>query len=247
MVEIALSIAVVAFALVGILGILPTGMTVQRDNRDDNVINQEGRYWLEVIRNGSQGLDDLTNFVEAISITNLTKPTKTVTFDMGAGSSALRPQELVSLLSTPKYTTTGETNAVYARVKAITGPAAEKGPLTNEFSFRYQLQVEITPSRPLPGSYVASAPGSAFDRAALISYNEAVGANLHDVRLILRWPLVQRGTGWYVGNNKKTFRARIAGTYQTETNLTTSVRDTVKNNLGQTLVVLAPNKFNVNP
>src|SRR5437868_7481710 len=69
MVEIALSIAVVAFALVAILGVLPTGMTVQKDNRDDNVINQEGRYWLEAIRSGARGIEDLTNYVESITIT----------------------------------------------------------------------------------------------------------------------------------------------------------------------------------
>src|SRR3954466_2814828 len=72
MVEIALCIAVVAFALVAILGVLPTGMTVQKDNRDDGVINQDGRYWLEAIRSGARGLDDITNFVESITITNLT-------------------------------------------------------------------------------------------------------------------------------------------------------------------------------
>src|SRR5205809_5047379 len=73
MVEIALSIAVVAFALVAILGVLPTGMTVQKDNRDDNVINQEGRYWLEAIRSGARGIEDLTNYVESITITNRKK------------------------------------------------------------------------------------------------------------------------------------------------------------------------------
>src|SRR6185369_17131888 len=87
MVEIALSIAVVAFALVAILGVLPTGMTVQKDNRDDNVINQEGRYWIEAIRTGARGLDDITNYVESIAITNITKK-KNVSFDLvnGAGN-----------------------------------------------------------------------------------------------------------------------------------------------------------------
>src|SRR5262245_17122020 len=147
MVEIALSLAVVAFALVAILGVLPTGMTVQKDNRDDGVINQEGRYWLEAIRSGARGLDDITNYVESITITNQTTH-KAVTFDNGiAGAVGLRPQDVIALLSTAKYVLKGanfETNRVTARVKAITGPAVEKGPLTNEFSFRYEMQVEIT-------------------------------------------------------------------------------------------------------
>jgi hypothetical protein len=242
MVEIALSIAVVAFALVAILGVLPTGMTVQKDNRDDNIINQEGRYWLEAIRSGARGLDDITNYVESVTITNITKPKKTVVFDNGAGGAGnlLRPEDIIALLSTPKYINGGaETNRVLARVKAITGPAAEKGPLTNEFSFRYELQVELTPSRPLPDSYAGSISTNA------IVYNEVLGRNLHDIRLILRWPVVQRGNGWLVGNNKKSFRARIAGTYAVETNLTARVASQVKSTFGADLVVLVPNRFNV--
>src|SRR5688572_23924595 len=68
MVEIALSLAVVAFALVAIIGILPTGMTVQKDNREDTLINQEGRFWIETLKSGSRGLHDLTNYVEHITI-----------------------------------------------------------------------------------------------------------------------------------------------------------------------------------
>jgi hypothetical protein len=38
------------------------------------------------------------------------------------------------------------------------------------------------------------------------------------VRLVLRWPVTQRGNTWAVGNNKKTFRAQIAGTWKGSTN-----------------------------
>lgn len=242
MVEIALSIAVVAFALVAILGVLPTGMSVQKDNRDDNIINQEGRYWLEAIRSGSLGLEDITNYVESVTITNITKPKKTVVFDNGAGGpgNLLTPEDIIALLSTPKYIAGGtETNRILARVKSITGPASEKGPLTNEFSFRYEMQVEITPAKPLPDSYAGSVSTNA------IVYNETLGINLHEVRLILRWPVVQRGNGWLVGNSRKTFRARIAGSYAVETNVTARVADQVRNTFGADLVVLVPNKFNV--
>src|ERR1043165_8783799 len=78
MIEIALSLAVVGFALVAIIGVLPTGMTVQKDNREDTVINQEGRYWMQLIKGGALGLEDLTNYVESITISNLTKPNLSV-------------------------------------------------------------------------------------------------------------------------------------------------------------------------
>jgi len=42
MVEIALCIAVVAFALVAILGVMPTGLQVQKDNREDTIIIRTG-------------------------------------------------------------------------------------------------------------------------------------------------------------------------------------------------------------
>ncbi|MCZ7639230.1 MAG: prepilin-type N-terminal cleavage/methylation domain-containing protein [Verrucomicrobia bacterium] len=55
MVEIAISIAIVAFALVAIIGVLPTGFDVQRRNRENTIINQEGSLWLEAIRSGAWG------------------------------------------------------------------------------------------------------------------------------------------------------------------------------------------------
>ena len=240
MVEIALSIAVVAFALVAILGVLPTGMTVQKDNRDDNVINQEGRYWLEAIRSGARGIEDLTNYVESITITNSKKSLviNSTGGILNLNGTALRPVDIVALLSTPKYTG-NFTNAVIAHIKAITGPASEKGPLTNEFSFRYEMQVEITPSGTL------AAPAGFSDAAGMHLYQASLAQNLHEVRLIFRWPLVQRGNGWFVGNNRKTFRGRVAGTYAAETNATSVVRTTMNNTFAQQLVTMVPNTFTV--
>src|SRR6478609_5935846 len=70
MVEIAFSLAIVAFALVAIMGVLPTGMTVQKDNREDTLVNNDAAFWLETLRSGSRGLDDLTNYVEQIDVSN---------------------------------------------------------------------------------------------------------------------------------------------------------------------------------
>ena len=67
MVEIAISLAVIGIALVGIIGVLPLGMRVQRDNREQTVINQDATVFIEAIRNGARGLDDLTNYVYAIT------------------------------------------------------------------------------------------------------------------------------------------------------------------------------------
>src|SRR5688572_8662108 len=134
MVEIALSLAVVAFALVAIIGILPLGMTVQKDNREDTLINQEGRFWIETIKSGSRGLHDLTNYVEQIKIEPKPNgPFPVITVD-NRQNSYLTSSDIVMLLSVPKYEFIGTnryTNRITARVKAITGPATEQAPFTN--------------------------------------------------------------------------------------------------------------------
>src|SRR6266516_2625531 len=41
MVEIAIAVAVIAFALVAIIGILPAGLQVQKENREDTLMAQD--------------------------------------------------------------------------------------------------------------------------------------------------------------------------------------------------------------
>src|ERR1041385_6082995 len=67
MIEIALCLAIIGFALVAIIGVLPTGLNVQKDNREDTIINQDAVVWMNTIRNGARGYDDLTNYVLAIT------------------------------------------------------------------------------------------------------------------------------------------------------------------------------------
>ena len=67
MVEIAICLAVIGIALVSIIGVLPIGMNTQRDNREETIINQDATVFIEAIRGGARGLDDLTNYVYAIT------------------------------------------------------------------------------------------------------------------------------------------------------------------------------------
>ena len=59
MIEIVISLAVIGFALVAIIGILPTGMNVQRDNRQETIVNQDESVIMNALRNGERGLNDL--------------------------------------------------------------------------------------------------------------------------------------------------------------------------------------------
>jgi type II secretory pathway pseudopilin PulG len=68
MIEIALSLAIIGFALVAIVGILPTGMAVQKDNREESVITLDEQVLMKALTSGAQGMDQLTNFVRRITI-----------------------------------------------------------------------------------------------------------------------------------------------------------------------------------
>jgi type II secretory pathway pseudopilin PulG len=67
MVEIAICLAIIGIALVAIIGVLPIGINVQKDNREETLIGQDATVFIENIRNGTRGLDDLTNYVLAIT------------------------------------------------------------------------------------------------------------------------------------------------------------------------------------
>ncbi|HEX3625730.1 MAG TPA: prepilin-type N-terminal cleavage/methylation domain-containing protein [Verrucomicrobiae bacterium] len=67
MMEIAICLAVIGVALVGIIGVLPIGMNVQQSNRQETIINEDASVFVDAIRNGTMGYDDLTNYVYAIT------------------------------------------------------------------------------------------------------------------------------------------------------------------------------------
>ena len=245
MVEIAFSLAIVAFALVAIMGVLPTGMTVQKDNREDTLINQDGAFWMESMRSGSRGIDDLTNYVEQIMISNrLTTAFWNNTFDINTQIKS--GEQIVGLLSTPKYMTNGPvgswlTNVVSARVRAINGSASEKGNPTNEFTFRYELRPEVTPALPEPpeiqqdytlSTFREDANGRWTTNGAL--HDATVAANLNNLRLTLRWPLFQQGTNWGVGRNRRNFRGMTNGRLHQTTNSIVA---------GQTNYFIEPNVY----
>jgi type II secretory pathway pseudopilin PulG len=67
MMEIAISLAVIGIALVAIIGVLPIGMGVQQTNRQETIIGQDATVFMDAVRNGALGYDDLTNYVYAIT------------------------------------------------------------------------------------------------------------------------------------------------------------------------------------
>jgi type II secretory pathway pseudopilin PulG len=157
MIEIAICLAIIGFALVAIIGILPLGMNVQKENREETIINQDASLLMEAFRNGAKGSDDLTNYI--ISITNYTQGYNQrgvpiggsahtwgytyngSTFDSGPGNPQFpltNGYRIIGLLGTPKLLWSGErynstflSNHVVATFRSMSGPAVEKAPQTN--------------------------------------------------------------------------------------------------------------------
>jgi type II secretory pathway pseudopilin PulG len=203
MVEIALSLAIIGFALVAILGVLPFGLNVQRENREETIINQDATIWMNAIRNGAQGYDDLTNYAIAITITNTADGTTLSNTPTSGLLPLISGSRIIGMLSTNLFI--GSTTYMFATVRSISGSAVEKFPQNHPLilgdAFSYKMIVQVFPYVPDPNF---------SGRVTRELWN-----NSHDVRLTFRWPLYPNGS---VGNNRQTFRALVGG-QMTQTNV----------------------------
>jgi prepilin-type N-terminal cleavage/methylation domain-containing protein len=131
-IEVAICLAIIGIALVGIIAVLPRGLNTQRDTREETIIGEDANLLIELISNGSHGTngptapDDLTNYVYAVSnywfFTNINTHVGNVgvsgyTYSNCPVSAApLNPpylpvplnsgSNILSLLSTPEFTDT---------------------------------------------------------------------------------------------------------------------------------------------
>jgi type II secretory pathway pseudopilin PulG len=246
MVEIALCLAIIGFALVAIIGVLPIGMRVQRENREETIINQDASVLMDAIRHGERGLDDLTNYVFAIS--NYSQwysvaqpsappmPAKTATMgytfltSTSNGVAMIPPMpinsgaRIIGLLSTPKYLTLKPppdglfiSNHVVAYVRAISGSAAEKPPQRDPGVQAVAFSYRLTSE---------IVPVQTPDTAS--RYGRNLTNNLRELRLTFAWPLLPNGN---VGSGRQVFRTMVGG--QVATN----------NDAGQTLYFFQPSVY----
>ena len=230
MVEIALSIAIVAFALVAIIGVLPTGLQVQRDNKEETIVNQDGSYLLEAIRNGGLGLNELTNYVEEISMVSrqpgggrvISRLRGTRLFEKSKNVELINGRYIIGMLSTPTLQWEDQgigqpqwvENRVVAIMRSISGKAADRVQdevFRDNNVFTYQIEVTVLPYLPPFPADPAASPVEAFEREKA----RRLGDNLYEVRLHFRWP-VDTASGdnlanYRVGRREKIFRTLISG------------------------------------
>ena len=217
MVEVAISIAIVAFALVAILGVMPTGFDVQRQNRENTIINQEGSLWLEALRSGAWGMDYLTNHVDVINIPGVPLTGQQVPRAFGITNGFRNGRDIVGLLTQPAVV---DRRRVYDRpvtafVRAVTGSAGEKT-ARNDFAFTYRLTAEVRPFSalaPEQTNYAAAglAPFEVLARSNQWVKARAMQATTYELRLALEWPVYVMNNRTRVGNNRKLFRTLVNG------------------------------------
>lgn len=217
LVEIAIALGVIGFALVAIIGILPAGLEVQRDNRSETIVNQDATFWMEAIRNGATGVDDLTNHVENIQIVewdDIFARTAIISSNyytfQGGPAGYLNGSNIIGLLTTRAANPRFEVRAL---VSSISGSASEKGPgsADREVGFRYRMNVDIyTPGTNAPAFSEISVnqpiveppngPGDILGPADVMEH-------LYEVRLSLSYPVVNENR---LAPRRQVFRSSIA-------------------------------------
>lgn len=219
MIEIALCLAVVGIALVSIIGVMPSGLQVQKENREDTIINQDGELLLEALKSGGSGFNFLTNHVRYVRHDYVGTSSSRVFDNLTSG------REIIGLMSFPAYEMVNNLVAplrITARVRSISGAAVLKGQeeTDKDFDLNYMISVEMFPAQLYSlqqTNFLASnlSPNEVEERRIQWLKALNVATNFHEVRLQVTWPVFETGTGQdrqvNVGKHSKTFRTLIGG------------------------------------
>jgi type II secretory pathway pseudopilin PulG len=237
MIEVALCLAIISFALMAIIGVLPRGMNTQRDNREETIIGQDATLLLEAIRSGSHGADDLTNYVIAITnnwtfynsngipngygINGYTTNSASLNGTAKPYYSLTNGLHIIGLLSTPEFTDIssnpisslnfgGYSNRITAYVRSMSGLAAEKPPQNNDIMIADTFSYWLL---------CVNAPMAVdTNNIPLAGFSKQLAGNQRELRLTFRWPLLPNGAVGHHGSSPQTFRTTIAGQLARDTN-----------------------------
>jgi type II secretory pathway pseudopilin PulG len=235
MVEIALCIAVVSIAMVAIIGVLPAGLNVQRLNREEAVLTQDAELLLNAIRNGQSRLQELTNFVDRITLIREYpdgSPASTnfyhgpLVAGTPAGSQRLEDAfQILGLVSRPKYTSEpsvrhrtvdGATviNTVRMEMRTMSGSMADH-PIIQSGSTRTPGS---DPRIDFAFRYLVTVETVVRQRVRVPGDDtrplDTMNGSITEVRLTLEWPLLRNGVDplqYRMGLNRREFRTEVLG------------------------------------
>jgi len=235
MIEIAICLAIIGFALVAIIGVLPLGMNTQRDNREETVINQDATVLLGAVRDAARGADYLTNYVYAITNhwvsyntdgTVNTPGTDGFTYTTASFNGTANDYyrltngaNIIGRLSVPEFTddngkpladTFGQfyySNHITAYVRSLSGIASDRPPQDNALMLGDSFGYHVfCVNAPMPVDTNSFILPS--DPKAPSAFNTQLAGNQRELRLTFLWPQLPNGN---VGNGRQTFRMTVAG------------------------------------
>jgi type II secretory pathway pseudopilin PulG len=164
MVEIAIALGVIAFALIAIIGVLPTGLQTQRDVREETIVNQDARLLIEAIKTGGRDVtSDIGVYVVKIDNDPTDYSIASGPYSVGKAPPGIWTTNLIQLL-----TDAGPHTNV---MNSITGAIATRG---SDLGFHYQIISSVTEA-------------SEF-------FNTPLSNQVYEVRLRFAWPVTANGT-----------------------------------------------------
>jgi len=240
LVEIVLSLAIIAIALVAIIGVMPIGLNVQAENQEESVISADAAIWMEAFRNGAQGMEYLAQndsggddfYIDEVMVERVVRQISDGTpvssnrtyLPNGAMPNFTSASNLIGILSRPKYqvvTNNQEVNwNVYADVRALNGNMADLG-ADMDFAFKYRMTPELVPLLAVTPDHMITTNAGPVPRPLPI-----LATNLFELRLNFQWPLIVGVGGNYRAQTRfaksLTFRTLVSGQQLIRTNEVTS-------------------------
>jgi prepilin-type N-terminal cleavage/methylation domain-containing protein len=236
MIEIAVCLAIIGFALVAIIGVLPLGMNTQRDVREQTIINQDATVLLNDIRTAARGADDLTNNVYAIDNTQTYYDNKgavmsgsphyavytftNATYDgtsLGSQYWLTNGANIIGLLSTPVFTAnsypyqalSSTFNTFFISNHIVAYVRSISGLAAEKPPQNNPIMVNNTLTYRV---YCVNAPVAVDTNTFISSFlARQLAASQRELRLTFLWPQLPNGNiGNHVGS-PQTFRVSVAG------------------------------------
>jgi len=236
MIEIALCLAIIGFALVSILLVLPSGMNTQRENRELTIINEDASLLMEAIRGGARGMDELTNNVYAITNYQgyydnrgvfLSSHTWGYTYNAASWDGVSEPSmpitnglRIIGILSTPEFfsgTSSGNLNTGGLPLSDTTGTFFTSNHVVAYVRSASGLAAEKPPqdNQIMQGDtftyrvFCVNAPlATDTNMFANSGFTRQMAGNVKELRLMYEWPQLPNGN---VGGYRQNYRASISG------------------------------------
>lgn len=228
--ELALCIAVIGIALTAIIGVLPSGLNVQKQNREETLVAQDAQFLIETLRSGSMSIPDLIQQVDFIHWRRtgaeaqdfyFRGPNYTETLP-GTVIPLTASWQVTALMSTPRFEVVRRglvTNDVTAQFRSFSSPFSEKAyrddglqPSSGRLQTALRYLVTAESQGAATRAPVTLAPYTNLVVSNIVANQTfRIDQGLSELRLTFAWPVFRVGSDFQTGNSRRTFRTLILG------------------------------------